>query len=130
MEIRKKNIVSIYISKAYHVYKTHKHTQNLYLTILKCFFDFTGVGNHSSEDHLSIRDETSQTNGSAMCPDISIANTPPDSIPDTSSPSTQVMEITVKQEEDEHSERPLKRLRTDTDPNSEGSVPHNETEII
>ncbi|XP_048055988.1 mesoderm induction early response protein 1a isoform X3 [Megalobrama amblycephala] len=89
-----------------------------------------GVGNHSSEDLLSIRDETSQTNGSAMCPDISIANTPPDSIPDTSSPSTQVMEITVKQEEDEHSERPLKRLRTDMDPNSEGSVPHNETEII
>ncbi|XP_077054654.1 mesoderm induction early response protein 1a isoform X1 [Siphateles boraxobius] len=89
-----------------------------------------GVGNHYSEDLLCVRDDMSQKNGSDMCPDISVANTLPHSNPDTFSPSTQVMEITVKQEEDEHSERPLKRLRTDTDPNSEGSVPHNETETI
>lgn len=92
------------------------------------FFFPTGIGNHSSEGLLCVRDEISQKNGSAMCPDISMANTPPHSNPDTSSPSAQVMEITVKQEEDEHSERPLKRLRTDTDANSEGSVPLNETE--
>ncbi|XP_056115562.1 mesoderm induction early response protein 1a isoform X1 [Rhinichthys klamathensis goyatoka] len=89
-----------------------------------------GVKNHSSDDLLCVRDEISQKNVSATCPDISMANTPPPSNPDTSSPSAQVMEITVKQEEDEHSGRPLKRLRTDTDPNSEGSVPHNETETI
>lgn len=78
-----------------------------------------GVGNHSYEDLLCVRDETSQTNGSAMCPDLSIANIPSHSNPDTSSQSTQIMEITVKQEEDERSERPLKRLRTDTDPRNE-----------
>ncbi|KAG1938521.1 mesoderm induction early response protein 1a isoform X2 [Pimephales promelas] len=89
-----------------------------------------GIGNHSSQDLLCVRDEISQKNVSAMCPDISKANTPPHSNLDTSSPSAQVMEITVKQEEDEHSGRPLKRLRTDTDPNREGSVPHNETETI
>uniref|UniRef100_A0A8C2H1J2 Mesoderm induction early response protein 1 n=1 Tax=Cyprinus carpio TaxID=7962 RepID=A0A8C2H1J2_CYPCA len=90
-----------------------------------------GVGSHSSEPLLCVTDETSQTNGSATCPDISSAKSPPCSNPDASSLSTQVMEITVKQEEeDEHCERPLKRLRTDTDPSSEGSVTHNKTEIV
>jgi len=98
--------------------------------VLFIYFYFTGIGNHSSQDLLCVRDEISQKNVSAMCPDISKANTPPHSNLDTSSPSAQVMEITVKQEEDEHSGRPLKRLRTDTDPNREGSVPHNETETI
>ncbi|KAF4112279.1 mesoderm induction early response protein 1a isoform X1 [Onychostoma macrolepis] len=90
-----------------------------------------GVGSHSSMPLLCVTDETSQTNGSATCPDISSANTPPCSNPDASSPSTQVMEITVKQEEEEeHCERPLKSLRTDTEPSSEGSVPHNKTETV
>lgn len=80
---------------------------------------------------LCVTGETSQTNGSATCPDISSANTPPCSNPDASSPSIQVMEITVKQEEEEeHCERPLKMLRTDTEPSSEGSVPHNKTETV
>ncbi len=93
--------------------------------------DFTGVGSHSSIPLLCATDETSQTNGSATCPDISSANTPPCSNPDASSPSTQVMEITVKQEEEEeHCERPLKMLRTDTEPSSEASVPHNNTETV
>uniref|UniRef100_A0A673IER9 Mesoderm induction early response protein 1 n=1 Tax=Sinocyclocheilus rhinocerous TaxID=307959 RepID=A0A673IER9_9TELE len=88
-----------------------------------------GLGSHSSMPLLCVTDEISQTNGSATCPDISTANTPPCSNPDTSSPSTQVMEITVKQkEEEELRERPLKRLRTDTEPSSEGSVPHNKTQ--
>uniref|UniRef100_A0A672TET1 Mesoderm induction early response protein 1-like n=1 Tax=Sinocyclocheilus grahami TaxID=75366 RepID=A0A672TET1_SINGR len=90
-----------------------------------------GLGSHSSMPLLCVTDEISQTNGSATCPDISTANTPPCSNPDTSSPSTQVMEITVKQkEEEELCERPLKRLRTDTEPSSEGSVPHNKTETV
>lgn len=92
--------------------------------------DFTGVGSHSSTPLLCVTDETSQTNGSATCPDISTANTPPCSNPDASSPSTQVMEITVKQEEEELCERPLKRLRTDTEPSSEGPVPHSKTETV
>uniref|UniRef100_A0A8C1NYC1 Mesoderm induction early response 1a, transcriptional regulator n=1 Tax=Cyprinus carpio TaxID=7962 RepID=A0A8C1NYC1_CYPCA len=106
----------------------------MFLTTLnmKCnLVDFTGVGSHSSEPLLCVTDETPQTNGSATCPDISSAKSPPCSNPDASSLSTQVMEITVKQEEeDEHCERPLKRLRTDTDPSSEGSVTHNKTEIV
>ncbi|XP_067315985.1 mesoderm induction early response protein 1a isoform X2 [Pseudorasbora parva] len=81
-----------------------------------------GVGNHSYKDLLCVRDETFQTNGSVMCPDISTANTPSHSNPDTSSPSTQIMEITVKQEEDERSERPLKRFRTDTEPHNEADT--------
>ncbi|XP_050969226.1 mesoderm induction early response protein 1a isoform X2 [Labeo rohita] len=90
-----------------------------------------GVETHSSEPLLCVTDEKSQTNGSATCPDISTAKSPPCSNPDASSPSTQIMEITVKQEEeDEHCERPLKRLRTDTDPSSQGSVPHNKTETV
>ncbi|XP_052415850.1 mesoderm induction early response protein 1a isoform X1 [Carassius gibelio] len=89
-----------------------------------------GVGSHSSMPPLCATDETSQTNGSATCPDISTANTPPRSNPDASSPSTQVMEITVKQEEEELCERPLKKLRTDTEPSNEGSVPHNKTETV
>ncbi|XP_042581996.1 mesoderm induction early response protein 1-like isoform X2 [Cyprinus carpio] len=89
-----------------------------------------GVGSHSSTPLLCVTDETSQTNGSATCPDISTANTPPCSNPDASSPSTQVMEITVKQEEEELCERPLKRLRTDTEPSSEGPVPHSKTETV
>ncbi|XP_043098913.1 mesoderm induction early response protein 1a isoform X2 [Puntigrus tetrazona] len=90
-----------------------------------------GVGSHSSIPLLCVTDETSQTNGSATCPEISTANTPPRSNPAASSPSAQVMEITVKQEEEEeHCERPLKRLRTDTEPSSEGSVPHNKTETV
>uniref|UniRef100_A0A671T3S4 Mesoderm induction early response protein 1-like n=1 Tax=Sinocyclocheilus anshuiensis TaxID=1608454 RepID=A0A671T3S4_9TELE len=88
------------------------------------------VGSHSSEPLLSVTDEKSQINGSATCSDISTAKSPRCSNPDASSPSTQVMEITVKQEEDEHCERPLKRLRTDADPSSEGSVPHNKTETV
>uniref|UniRef100_A0A8C1Y1T1 Mesoderm induction early response 1a, transcriptional regulator n=1 Tax=Cyprinus carpio TaxID=7962 RepID=A0A8C1Y1T1_CYPCA len=89
-----------------------------------------GVGSHSSTPLLCVTDDTSQTNGSATCPDISTANTPPCSNPDASSPSTQVMEITVKQEEEELCERPLKRLRTDTEPSSEGSLPHSKTETV
>uniref|UniRef100_A0A672MZL3 ELM2 domain-containing protein n=1 Tax=Sinocyclocheilus grahami TaxID=75366 RepID=A0A672MZL3_SINGR len=89
-----------------------------------------GAGSHSSEPLLCVTDEKSQINGSATCSDISTAKSPPCSNPDASSPSTQVMEITVKQEEDEHCERPLKRLRTDADPSSEGSVPQNKTETI
>ncbi|KAL0191230.1 hypothetical protein M9458_013928, partial [Cirrhinus mrigala] len=61
------------------------------------------VGSHSSEPLLVVTDEKSQTNGSTTCPDISTAKSPSCSNPDASSPSTQIMEITVKQEEeDEH----------------------------
>ncbi|XP_059416178.1 mesoderm induction early response protein 1-like isoform X2 [Carassius carassius] len=70
-----------------------------------------GVGSHSSEPLLCVTDEKSQANGSAKCPDISTAKSAPCSNHEASSLSTQVMEITVKQEEDE---RPPKRLRTDT----------------
>ncbi|XP_073707966.1 mesoderm induction early response protein 1a isoform X2 [Garra rufa] len=90
-----------------------------------------GVRSQSSKALLRATDDTSQTNGSITCPDISTAKSPPCSNPDASSPSTQIMEITVKQEEeDEHCERPLKRLRTDTDHSSEGSVHHNKTETV
>ncbi|KAK2889268.1 hypothetical protein Q8A67_014643 [Cirrhinus molitorella] len=90
-----------------------------------------GVGSHFSKPLLCVTDETSQTNGSTTCPDISTAKSPPCSNPNASSPSTQIMEITVKkEEEDEHRERPLKRLRIDTDPSSEGSVPNNKTETV
>ncbi|RXN35538.1 UDP-N-acetylglucosamine UDP-glucose GDP-mannose transporter-like protein [Labeo rohita] len=69
-----------------------------------------GVETHSSEPLLCVTDEKSQTNGSATCPDISTAKSPPCSNPDASSPSTQIMEITVKQEEeDEHCHKEHRR---------------------
>ncbi|XP_051568840.1 mesoderm induction early response protein 1-like isoform X2 [Myxocyprinus asiaticus] len=90
-----------------------------------------GVGSHSTQEPLVCEDEMSQTNGSTVCPDISSSNTPPNPNPDTISPSIEVIDITVKQrEEDKHSERPLKRLRTDTDANREGSLPHSEIATV
>lgn len=82
-----------------------------------------GVENHSPEPLLCVKDKTSHTNGSTACPEISITNTPLDSNLDMSSQNTQIVEITVMQEE-----QPLKKLRTDTDPNTE--VPLNKTETI
>ncbi|XP_056316087.1 mesoderm induction early response protein 1a isoform X3 [Danio aesculapii] len=82
-----------------------------------------GVENHSSEPLLCVKDETSQTNGSTACPEISITHTPPDCNLNMSSPNTRIVEITVMQEE-----QPLKKLRTETDPNTEVSL--NKAEIV
>ncbi|XP_051996759.1 mesoderm induction early response protein 1a isoform X3 [Xyrauchen texanus] len=90
-----------------------------------------GVGSHSTQKPLLCEDEISQTNGSTMCPDISSSNTPSNPNPDAISPSIEVIDFTVKQrEEDKHSEKPLKRLRTDTDANREGSLPHSEIATV
>ncbi|XP_057193977.1 mesoderm induction early response protein 1a isoform X2 [Triplophysa rosa] len=92
-----------------------------------------GIASHCTEEPpASVKDETSQMNGSTTCPDISTANTPPHPPdPDTNSPSAEVMDITVKRQEEEGtSERPLKRPRTDTDPNSEKAVAHSEAETV
>nr|XP_055069312.1 mesoderm induction early response protein 1a isoform X3 [Misgurnus anguillicaudatus] len=87
-----------------------------------------GIGRHCTEDALaSDKDDTSQTNGSITCPDISTASKPPHPDPDASSPSAEVTDIIVKQKEEEQLERPLKRIRTETEPNSEEAVAHNET---
>ncbi|XP_073726371.1 mesoderm induction early response protein 1a isoform X2 [Misgurnus anguillicaudatus] len=87
-----------------------------------------GIGRHCTEEALaSDKDDTSQTNGSITCPDISTASKPPHPDPDSSSPSAEVTDIIVKQKEEEQLERPLKRIRTETEPNSEEAVAHNET---
>ncbi|XP_056607615.1 mesoderm induction early response protein 1a isoform X2 [Triplophysa dalaica] len=92
-----------------------------------------GIASHCTEESPACdTDETSQMNGSTTCPDISTTNTPPHPPdPDTNSPSAEVMDITMKRQEEEGTpERPLKRSRTDTDPNTEGAVAHSEAETI
>lgn len=82
-----------------------------------------GVENHSSEPLLCVKDETSHTNGSTARPEISITHTPPDCNLNMSSPNTRIVEITVMQEE-----QPLKKLRIETDPNTEVAL--NKAEIV
>ncbi|NP_955853.1 mesoderm induction early response protein 1a [Danio rerio] len=82
-----------------------------------------GVENHSSEPLLCVKDETSHTNGSTARPEISITHTSPDCNLNMSSPNTRIVEITVMQEE-----QPLKKLRIETDPNTEVAL--NKAEIV
>lgn len=82
-----------------------------------------GVENHSSEPLLCVKDETSHTNGSTARPEISLTHTPPDCNLKMSSPNTRIVEITVMQEE-----QPLKKLRIETDPNTEVAL--NKAEIV